>query len=70
MFSFLEISLLSTAGVLLLLRVLPYWRLYRPLFGGGGVLFLITALFPRTNNCSGQVISDRPIGSFTVGFAS
>ena len=31
MFSFLEISLLSTAGVLLLLRVLPYWRLYRPL---------------------------------------
>jgi len=42
--------------VLLLLRVLPYWRLYRPLFGGGGVLFLITALFPRTNNPLGQFL--------------
>lgn len=58
MFGFLEISLLSVAGVLLLLRVLPYGRLYRPFFGGGGVLLLITALFPRTDN---------PIGQFLFG---
>jgi small-conductance mechanosensitive channel len=58
MFGFLEISLLSVAGVLLLLRVLPYGRLYRPFFGGGGVLLLITALFPR---------ADNPIGQFLFG---
>jgi small-conductance mechanosensitive channel len=51
-----EIFLLSTAAVLLLLRALPYLRPYRPLFGGGGVLLLITALFPRTGNPLGQFL--------------
>jgi len=60
MFGSIEICLLATAAVLLLLRALPYFRPYRPLFGGGGVLMLITALFPRTGN---------PIGEFLFGTA-
>ena len=56
MFGWPEISLLSIATVLLLLRALPYFRAYRPLFGGGGVLLLITALFPRTGNPFGQFL--------------
>ena len=58
MLGWIEISLLATAAVLLLLRALPYFRSYRALFSGGGVLLLITALFPRTGN---------PIGEFLFG---
>jgi small-conductance mechanosensitive channel len=58
MFGWIEISLLSSAAVLLLLRALPYFRSYRPLFAGGGVLLLITAVFPRTGN---------PLGEFLFG---
>ena len=58
MFSWTEIFLLSAAVVLLVLRALPYFRTYRPLIGGGGVLLLITALFPRTGN---------PLGEFLFG---
>jgi hypothetical protein len=56
MFGLVEICILATAAVLLLLRALPYFRPYRPLFGGGGVLALITALFPRTSNPLGQFL--------------
>jgi small-conductance mechanosensitive channel len=58
MLGWIEICLLATAAVLLLLRALPYFRSYRALFSGGGVLMLITALFPRTGN---------PIGEFLFG---
>ena len=51
-----EICLLSTAAVLLLLRALPYLRPYHPMFGGVGVLLLITAVFPRTCNPLGQFL--------------
>lgn len=56
MFGWIEICLLSTAAILLLFRVLPYFRPYRPLFGGGSALMLITALFPRTGNPLGQFL--------------
>jgi small-conductance mechanosensitive channel len=56
MFGWTEISLLSAAAVLVLIRVLPYFGSYRPLFGGGGVLLLITAFFPRTGNPLGQFL--------------
>ncbi len=58
MFGWIEIFLLSAAAGLLLLRVLPYFRPFRPLFGGGSVLMLISALFPRTGN---------PLGEFLFG---
>jgi small-conductance mechanosensitive channel len=58
MFGWTEILLLSAGAILLVLRALPYFRAYRPLIGGGGVLFLITALFPRTGN---------PLGEFLFG---
>jgi small-conductance mechanosensitive channel len=58
MFSWFNIFLLSGAAALLLLRALPYFRSYRPLFGGGAALLLITALFPRTGN---------PLGEFLFG---
>jgi small-conductance mechanosensitive channel len=56
LFGWIEICLLSATAALLLLRVLPYFRSYRPLFGGGCVLMLITALFPRTDNPLGQFL--------------
>lgn len=56
MFGWIEICLLLAAALLLLLRALPYFRSYRPLFGGGCVLLLITALFPRTGNPLGQFL--------------
>ena len=56
MFTWIEIGLLSAAAALLLLRALPYFRSYRPLFVGGCVLLLITALFPRTGNPLGQFL--------------
>jgi hypothetical protein len=46
----IEISLRSVAALLLLLRAMPYFQPYRPMFGGGGVLALLTAAFPRTGN--------------------
>lgn len=58
MFGWIEICLLTAAALLLMLRALPYFVSYRPLFGGGGVLLLITALFPRPDN---------PIGQFFFG---
>lgn len=58
MFGWPEIFFLSVVGILLLLRVLPYLRAYHPLFGGGCILLLITALFPRTGN---------PVGEFLFG---
>lgn len=58
MFGWIEICLLSIAAMLLVLRVLPYLQLYRPLFGGGSALMMITALFPRAGN---------PIGQFLFG---
>jgi small-conductance mechanosensitive channel len=58
MFGRIEICLLSAAAALLLLRFLPYFRPYRPLFRGGSALMLITALFPRTGN---------PLGEFLFG---
>ncbi len=56
MFGWIEICLLSAAAALLVLRVLPVCRAYRPLFGGGCILLLITALFPRTGNPLGQFL--------------
>jgi small-conductance mechanosensitive channel len=56
LFGWIEICLLSATAALLLLRVLPYFRSYRPLFGGGCVLMLMTALFPRTDNPLGQFL--------------
>jgi small-conductance mechanosensitive channel len=58
MLGWIEICLLAAAAVLLLFRALPYFRSYRALFSGGGVLLLITALFPRTGN---------PLGEFLFG---
>jgi small-conductance mechanosensitive channel len=58
MFGWIEISLLATAFVLLVIRVLPFFGSYRPLFGGAGVLMLITAALPRAGN---------PIGDFVFG---
>jgi small-conductance mechanosensitive channel len=58
MFGWVEVCLLVAAVLILLLRALPYLRGYRPLFGGGGALLLITALFPRAGN---------PIGEFLFG---
>jgi len=58
MFGWVEICLLSMATALLVLRVLPHLKTYRPLFAGGGALLLISALFPRTGN---------PIGQFLFG---
>ena len=55
-FGWLEISLLCSAGALLLLRVLPYLRPYRPLVGGAGLLLLITALFPHKGNPVGEYL--------------
>ena len=59
MFGWIEICLVLAAAVLLLLRVLPYFQSYRPLFGGGCVLLLITTLFPRTGNPLGQFLFGR-----------
>lgn len=56
MFGWTEICLLSAATTLLLLRTLPCLRSYHPLIGGSGVLLLITALFPRTDNPLGQFL--------------
>ena len=56
MFGWIEICLLSAAAALLLLRVLPYFRSYRPMSGGAGVLMLITALFSRPGNPLGQFL--------------
>jgi len=58
MFGWIEISLLTAACMFLLIRLMPYFRAYHPLFGGACVLLLITALFPRTAN---------PIGQFLFG---
>jgi small-conductance mechanosensitive channel len=58
MFGWIDIGLLAGAALLLVFRALPYFRSYRPLFGGGGALLLITALFPRPDN---------PIGQFFFG---
>ena len=55
MFGWIEIFLLSATVVLLVFRLLPYFRPYHPLFGGGGVLLLMTALLPRTGNPLGDV---------------
>jgi small-conductance mechanosensitive channel len=60
MFSWIEICLISAAAALLVLRALPYFQSYRPLLRGGAVLFLITALFPRSGN---------PVGQFLFGGA-
>jgi small-conductance mechanosensitive channel len=56
MFGWIEICLLSAAAFLFSFRALPYLRSYRPLFGGGGLLLLITAGFPRTGNPLGQFL--------------
>ena len=56
MFGWIEICLLCGAGLLLILRLLPYLRAYHPLFGGGCLLLLISALFPRTGNPLGQYL--------------
>ena len=58
LFGWIEICLLSVAALLLATRALPFWRSYRPLFGGAGAMILITALFPRTGN---------PLGDFLFG---
>jgi small-conductance mechanosensitive channel len=55
-FGWFEIGLLSAAALLFLLRVLPWMRAYKKLFGGGCLLLLITALFPRTGNPLGQYL--------------
>ncbi len=56
MFGWFEIVLLGCAAILLVLRVLPYSRAYHPLLGGGCMLLLITALFPRTDNPLGRYL--------------
>jgi small-conductance mechanosensitive channel len=56
LFGWIEICFLATAVLLLLLRVLPYFRAYRPLFSGGCILMMITALFPRRGNPIGQLL--------------
>jgi len=56
MFGWIEIGLLSTAAILVILRLVPRLRPYRPLFTGGGALLLITAVFPRTGNPLGQFL--------------
>jgi small-conductance mechanosensitive channel len=56
MFGWLEITLLSTASVFLLLRVLPWLPAYKKLFGAGCLLLLIPALFPRAGNPLGQFL--------------
>jgi small-conductance mechanosensitive channel len=58
MFGLTEICLLLVAAVLLIWGMLPRVRPYRSLFGGGSLLFLITALFPRTGNPIGQFLFD------------
>jgi len=62
MFGWVEICMLSMAALLLVLRALPYLRSYRPLLGGGCVLLLITALFPRTGNPIGQFLFETTGG--------
>jgi small-conductance mechanosensitive channel len=56
MFGWLEIGLLSAAAVLLVLRLLPWLHAYQKLFGGGCLLLLIPALFPRSGNPLGQFL--------------
>lgn len=56
MFSWPEILLLAAAAVLFVLRVSPWLRTYKKLFGAGCLLMLITALFPRTGNPLGQYL--------------
>jgi len=56
MFGWIEICLLSIAAMLMMLRVLPYFKPYRPLFVGSSALMLITALFPRAGNPLGQFL--------------
>ena len=58
MFDWIEIGLLSTAGVLMLLRALPRLRSYRPLFDAGAALSLISALYPWPSNRLGQFLFD------------
>jgi len=58
MFGWIEICLLVAASLLVLVRVLPYFQAYRPLFRGGYALLLITSAFPRPDN---------PIGEFLFG---
>ena len=60
MFGWIEICLLCGASFLLVLRVLPYFRAYHPIFGGGCLLLLITAFFPRPGN---------PVGPYLFGEA-
>jgi len=59
MFGWIEILLLSSAAILLSLRMLPFFRFYRPLFGGACILLLITALFPRAGNPVGEFLFDQ-----------
>lgn len=56
MFGWIEICLLLAAVALLALRVLPYFGSYRPLFGGAGLMVLMTALLPRPGNPLGQFL--------------
>ena len=51
-----EICLLTTALLLLVLRFLPIFPVYRPLFGGGAALLMISAIFPRAVNSLGQYL--------------
>ena len=62
MFGWIEICLFSAAALLLVLRLLPYLRAYHPLLGGGCLLLLITALFPRSGNPFGQYLFGKAGG--------
>jgi small-conductance mechanosensitive channel len=56
MFGWLEIGLLSVAALLLLVRLSPWLKAYKKLWGGGCLLLLVTAVFPRTGNPLGQYL--------------
>ena len=56
MFGLTEIGLLAAAVILVALGRIPRLKAYRRLLGGGGALFLVTALFPRPGNPLGQFL--------------
>jgi small-conductance mechanosensitive channel len=52
----IEIGLMLGAGLLLVLGFLPSLRTFRPLFIGGSLLLLISALIPRPGNALGRYL--------------
>ncbi len=66
MLGWAEIGFLSSAAVLLACGTVPRLRASRSLFWAGGVLMLISAVFPRHGNPLGQYLFVGPLGAQRV----